>query len=219
MESMSRAPYLLDKARSGFRMGHQSVLDHMFLDGLQDAYEGHLMGHYAQLSADRSGLTRADMDAFAIASLERALTAQRSGAFAAELAPVMTAEDTLLLAEDEQPGKARPDKIRGLKPAFSKHGTITAANASSISDGAAALVVMRGETAARLGLPVLARVVGYQSHAALPAEFTSAPVGAIDKLLARVGWSVEEVDLFEVNEAFAMVSMLAMAGCGIPITS
>lgn len=216
MESMSRAPYLLDKARSGFRMGHQSVLDHMFLDGLQDAYEGHLMGHYAQLSADRSGLTRADMDAFAIASLERALTAQRSGAFAAELAPVMTSEDTLLLAEDEQPGKARPDKIPGLKPAFSKHGTITAANASSISDGAAALVLMRGETAARLGLPVLARVVGYQSHAALPAEFTCAPVGAIDKLLARVGWSVEEVDLFEVNEAFAMVSMLAMAGCGIP---
>lgn len=216
MESMSRAPYLLDKARSGFRMGHQSVLDHMFLDGLQDAYEGHLMGHYAQLSADRSGLTRADMDAFAIASLERALTAQRSGAFAAELAPVMTSEDTLLLAEDEQPGKARPDKIPGLKPAFSKHGTITAANASSISDGAAALVLMRGETAARLGLPVLARVVGYRSHAALPAEFTSAPVGAIDKLLARVGWSVEEVDLFEVNEAFAMVSMLAMAGCGIP---
>ncbi len=216
MESMSRAPYLLDKARSGFRMGHQSVLDHMFLDGLQDAYEGHLMGHYAQLSADRSGLTRADMDAFAIASLERALTAQRSGAFAAELAPVMTADHTLLLADDEQPGKARPDKIPGLKPAFSKHGTITAANASSISDGAAALVLMRGESAARLGLPVLARVVGYQSHAAQPAEFTSAPVGAIDKLLARVGWSVEEVDLFEVNEAFAMVSMLAMAGCGIP---
>ncbi|MCX4031325.1 thiolase family protein [Aeromonas caviae] len=216
MESMSRAPYLLDKARSGFRMGHQSVLDHMFLDGLQDAYEGHLMGHYAQLSADRSGLTRADMDAFAIASLERALTAQRSGAFAAELAPVMAADHTLLLAEDEQPGKARPDKIPGLKPAFSKQGTITAANASSISDGAAALVLTRGETAARLGLPVLARVVAYQSHAALPAEFTSAPVGAIDKLLARVGWSVEEVDLFEVNEAFAMVSMLAMAGCGIP---
>ncbi len=158
------------------------------------------------------------MDAFAIASLERALAAQRSGAFGAELAPVM-AGDTLLLADDEQPEKARPDKIPTLKPAFSKTGTITAANASSISDGAAALVLMRAETAHRLGLPVLARVVGYQSHAALPAEFTSAPVGAIDKLLARVGWSVEEVDLFEVNEAFAMVSMLAMAGCQIPITS
>ncbi|EHK5438547.1 acetyl-CoA C-acyltransferase [Aeromonas hydrophila] len=215
MESMSRAPYLLDKARSGFRMGHQSVLDHMFLDGLQDAYEGQLMGHYAQLSADRAGLTRADMDAFAIASLERALTAQRSGAFAAELAPVM-AGDTLLLAEDEQPAKARPEKIPQLKPAFSKTGTITAANASSISDGAAALILMRGETAAQLGLPVLARLVGYQSHAALPAEFTSAPIGAIKGLLAKVGWRVEEVDLFEVNEAFAMVSLLAMAGCQLP---
>lgn len=215
MESMSRAPYLLDKARSGFRMGHQSVLDHMFLDGLQDAYEGQLMGHYAQLSADRAGLTRADMDAFAIASLERALAAQRSGAFAAELAPVR-AGDTLLLAEDEQPAKARPEKIPQLKPAFSKTGTITAANASSISDGAAALIMMRSDTAAQLGLPVLARLVGYQSHAALPAEFTSAPLGAIKGLLAKVGWRVEEVDLFEVNEAFAMVSLLAMAGCQLP---
>ncbi|MFQ2132233.1 thiolase family protein [Aeromonas hydrophila] len=215
MESMSRAPYLLDKARSGFRMGHQSVLDHMFLDGLQDAYEGQLMGHYAQLSADRAGLTRADMDAFAIASLERALAAQRSGAFAAELAPVM-AGDTLLLAEDEQPTKARPEKIPQLKPAFSKTGTITAANASSISDGAAALILMRSDTAAQLGLPVLARLVGYQSHAALPAEFTSAPIGAIKGLLAKVDWRVEEVDLFEVNEAFAMVSLLAMAGCQLP---
>ncbi|MDD9209332.1 acetyl-CoA C-acyltransferase [Aeromonas dhakensis] len=215
MESMSRAPYLLDKARSGFRMGHQSVLDHMFLDGLQDAYEGQLMGHYAQLSADRAGLTRSDMDAFAITSLERALAAQRSGAFAAELAPVKAAE-TLLLAEDEQPGKARPEKIPQLKPAFSKTGTITAANASSISDGAAALILMRSDTAAQLGVPVLARLVGYQSHAALPAEFTSAPIGAIEGLLAKVGWQVGEVDLFEVNEAFAMVSMLAMAGCKLP---
>lgn len=215
MESMSRAPYLLDKVRSGFRMGHQSVLDHMFLDGLQDAYEGQLMGHYAQLSADRAGLTRADMDAFAIASLERALAAQQSGAFEAELAAVM-AGDTLLLAEDEQPAKARPEKIPHLKPAFSKTGTITAANASSISDGAAALILMRAETAAQLGLPVLARLVGYQSHAAAPAEFTSAPIGAIKGLLAKVGWRVEEVDLFEINEAFAMVSLLAMAGCKLP---
>ncbi|MFA7824246.1 acetyl-CoA C-acyltransferase [Aeromonas dhakensis] len=215
MESMSRAPYLLDKARSGFRMGHQSVLDHMFLDGLQDAYEGQLMGHYAQLSADRAGLTRSDMDAFAITSLERALAAQRSGAFAAELAPVKAGE-TLLLAEDEQPGKARPEKIPQLKPAFSKTGTITAANASSISDGAAALILMRADIAAQLGVPVLARLVGYQSHAALPAEFTSAPIGAIEGLLAKVGWQVGEVDLFEVNEAFAMVSMLAMAGCKLP---
>ncbi|MGY3893002.1 thiolase family protein [Aeromonas enterica] len=215
MESMSRAPYLLDKARSGFRMGHQSVLDHMFLDGLQDAYEGQLMGHYAQQSADRAGLTRSDMDAFAIASLERALAAQQSGAFKAELAPVM-AGDTLLLAEDEQPAKARPEKIPHLKPAFSKQGTITAANASSISDGAAALILMRAETAMQLGLPVLARLVGYQSHAAVPAEFTSAPVGAIHGLLTKVGWRVDEVDLFEVNEAFAMVSLLAMAGCNLP---
>ncbi|HDZ8966411.1 TPA: acetyl-CoA C-acyltransferase [Aeromonas dhakensis] len=215
MESMSRAPYLLDKARSGFRMGHQSVLDHMFLDGLQDAYEGQLMGHYAQLSADRAGLTRSDMDAFAITSLERALAAQRSGAFAAELAPVKAGEN-LLLAEDEQPAKARPEKIPQLKPAFSKTGTITAANASSISDGAAALILMRADTAAQLGVPVLARLVGYQSHAALPAEFTSAPIGAIEGLLAKVGWQVDEVDLFEVNEAFAMVSMLAMAGCKLP---
>lgn len=215
MESMSRAPYLLDKARSGFRMGHQSVLDHMFLDGLQDAYEGQLMGHYAQQSADRAGLTRSDMDAFAIASLVRALAAQQSGAFKAELAPVM-AGDTLLLAEDEQPAKARPEKIPHLKPAFSKQGTITAANASSISDGAAALILMRAETAIQLGLPVLARLVGYQSHAAVPAEFTSAPVGAIHGLLTKVGWRVDEVDLFEVNEAFAMVSLLAMAGCNLP---
>ncbi|ASI23477.1 TPA: acetyl-CoA C-acyltransferase [Aeromonas salmonicida] len=205
MESMSRAPYLLDKARSGFRMGHQSVLDHMFLDGLQDAYEGQLMGHYAQLSADRAGLARSDMDAFAIASLTRALAAQQSGAFKAELAQV-TVGDTLLLAEDEQPAKARPDKIPHLKPAFSKQGTITAANASSISDGAAA----------QLGLPVLAHLVGYQSHAAAPAEFTNAPIGAINALLSKIDWRAEEVDLFEINEAFAMVSMLAMAGCNLP---
>lgn len=215
MESMSRAPYLLDKARGGFRIGHQSVLDHMFLDGLQDAQEGHLMGHFAQQNADRAGLTRTDMDAFAIASLTRALEAQRSGAFETELVPVL-AGDRLLLAEDEQPAKANASKIPTLKPAFSKQGTITAANASSISDGAAALILMRAETATTLGLPVLARLVGYQSHAALPADFTSAPVGAINKLLARVGWRVEEVDLFEVNEAFAMVSMLAQSGCNIP---
>lgn len=215
MESMSRAPYLLDKARTGYRMGHQSVLDHMFLDGLQDAYEGQLMGHYAQASADKAGLARADMDAFAISSLQRALAAQQSGTFEAELTPVL-AGGQMLLADDEQPGKARPDKIPALKPAFSKTGTITAANSSSISDGAAALILMRADTAAEWDLPVLARIVGYQSHAALPAEFTSAPVGAIQTLLTRVGWSVEEVDLFEVNEAFAMVSMLAMAGCQIP---
>ncbi|MEL3918108.1 thiolase family protein [Aeromonas enteropelogenes] len=215
MESMSRAPYLLDKARSGFRMGHQTVLDHLFLDGLQDAYDGQLMGIHAQHSADQAGLTRVAMDEFALASLQRARQAQQEGLFAAELAPVYRGEQ-LLLAEDEQPGKGRPDKIPMLKPAFGKEGTITAANASSISDGAAALILMAPELARTRQIPVLARIVGYQSHAALPAEFTSAPIGAISRLLAKLDWSVEEVDLFEINEAFAMVTMLAMAGCNIP---
>ncbi|WP_421219332.1 thiolase family protein [Aeromonas enteropelogenes] len=215
MESMSRAPYLLDKARSGFRMGHQTVLDHLFLDGLQDAYDGQLMGIHAQHSADQAGLTRVAMDEFALASLQRARQAQQEGLFAAELAPVYRGEQ-LLLAEDEQPGKGRPDKIPTLKPAFGKEGTITAANASSISDGAAALILMAPELARTRQIPVLARIVGYQSHAALPAEFTAAPIGAISRLLAKLDWSVEEVDLFEINEAFAMVTMLAMAGCNIP---
>lgn len=215
MESMSRAPYLLDNARSGFRMGHQKVLDHLFLDGLQDAYDGQLMGVHAQRSADLAGLTRSAMDEFALASLQRARDAQQAGAFASELASVYRG-DRLLLAEDEQPGKGRPEKIPTLKPAFGKEGTITAANSSSISDGAAALILMDGATAQAWQVPVLARIVGYQSHAALPAEFTSAPIGAISHLLARLAWSVEEVDLFEINEAFAMVTMLAMSGVGIP---
>ncbi|MFM4874432.1 thiolase family protein [Aeromonas veronii] len=215
MESMSRAPYLLDNARSGFRMGHQKVLDHLFLDGLQDAYDGQLMGIHAQRSADQAGLTRSAMDEFALASLQRARDAQQAGAFASELASVYRG-DCLLLAEDEQPGKGRPEKIPTLKPAFGKEGTITAANSSSISDGAAALILMDGATAQAWHVPVLARIVGYQSHAALPAEFTSAPIGAISHLLARLAWSVEEVDLFEINEAFAMVTMLAMSGVGIP---
>ncbi len=215
MESMSRAPYLLDNARSGFRMGHQRALDHLFLDGLQDAYDGQLMGIHAQRSADLAGLTRSAMDEFALASLQRALDAQQAGSFSSELA-FCHREGRLLLAEDEQPGRGRPEKIPMLKPAFGKEGTITAANASSISDGAAALILMDSATAVARQVPVLARIVGYQSYAALPAEFTSAPIGAISKLLARLEWSVEEVDLFEINEAFAMVTMLAMAGCGIP---
>ncbi|PKQ78330.1 acetyl-CoA acetyltransferase [Aeromonas sobria] len=215
MESMSRAPYLLDNARSGFRMGHQQVLDHLFLDGLQDAYDGQLMGVHAQHSADHAGLTRSAMDAFALASLQRARQAQQAGSFAMELAPCYR-DGQLLLAEDEQPGKGRPDKIPTLKPAFGKGGTITAANSSSISDGAAALILMDGATARAWQIPVLARIVGYQSHAALPAEFTSAPIGALSRLLERLAWSVDEVDLFEINEAFAMVTMLAMSGCGIP---
>ena len=215
MESMSRAPYLLENARSGFRMGHQQVLDHLFLDGLQDAYDGQLMGVHAQHSADHAGLTRSAMDAFALASLQRARQAQQAGSFTIELAPCYQ-DGRLLLAEDEQPGKGRPDKIPTLKPAFGKGGTITAANSSSISDGAAALILMDGATARAWQIPVLARIVGYQSHAALPAEFTSAPIGAISRLLERLAWSVDEVDLFEINEAFAMVTMLAMSGCGIP---
>ncbi|MFM5714334.1 MULTISPECIES: thiolase family protein [Aeromonas] len=215
MESMSRAPYLLDNARSGFRMGHQKVLDHLFLDGLQDAYDGQLMGIHAQRSANQAGLTRSAMDEFALASLQRARDAQQAGAFVSELTSVYRG-DRVLLAEDEQPGKGRPEKIPTLKPAFGKDGTITAANASSISDGAAALILMDGATAQAWQVPVLARIVGYQSHAALPAEFTSAPIGAILRLLARLAWSVEEVDLFEINEAFAMVTMLAMSGIGIP---
>jgi acetyl-CoA C-acetyltransferase len=215
MESMSRAPYLLENARSGFRMGHQQVLDHLFLDGLQDAYDGQLMGVHAQHSADHAGLTRSAMDAFALASLQRARQAQQAGYFAMELAPCYR-NGQLLLAEDEQPGKGRPDKIPTLKAAFGKGGTITAANSSSISDGAAALILMDGATARARQIPVLARIVGYQSHAALPAEFTSAPIGAISRLLERLAWSVDEVDLFEINEAFAMVTMLAMSGCGIP---
>ncbi|MFM4712106.1 acetyl-CoA C-acyltransferase [Aeromonas veronii] len=215
MESMSRAPYLLDNARSGFRMGHQKVLDHLFLDGLQDAYDGQLMGVHAQRSADLAGLTRTAMDEFALASLQRARDAQQAGAFVSELTSVYRGE-RLLLAEDEQPGKGRPEKIPTLKPAFGKEGTITAANSSSISDGAAALILMDGATAQAWQVPVLARIVGYQSHAALPAEFTSAPIGVISRLLARLAWSVEEVDLFEINEAFAMVTMLAMSGVGIP---
>ncbi|WP_227096594.1 thiolase family protein [Aeromonas veronii] len=215
MESMSRAPYLLDNARSGFRMGHQKVLDHLFLDGLQDAYDGQLMGIHAQRSADQAGLTRSAMDEFALASLQRARDAQQAGAFVSELTSVYRG-DRLLLAEDEQPGKGRPEKIPTLKPAFGKDGSITAANSSSISDGAAALILMDGATAQAWQLPVLARIVGYQSHATLPAEFTSAPIGAISRLLASLAWSVEEVDLFEINEAFAMVTMLAMSGVGIP---
>ncbi|MGY3860800.1 thiolase family protein [Aeromonas lacus] len=214
MESMSRAPYLLDNARNGFRMGHQWALDHLFLDGLQDAYDGQLMGIHAQRSADLAGLTRSAMDEFALASLQRALEAQQAGSFSSELAPCHR-EGRLLLAEDEQPGRGRPEKIPTLKPAFGKEGTITAANASSISDGAAALILMDSATAVARQVPVLARIVGYQSHAALPAEFTSAPIGAISKLLERLDWSVEKVDLFEINEAFAMVTMVTMAGCGI----
>ncbi|MGB5143874.1 MULTISPECIES: thiolase family protein [Shewanella] len=217
MESMSQAPYLLDKARGGMRMGHGKVLDHMFLDGLEDAYTGGAMGTFAQKTADDFGLTREAMDAFALSSLEKANAAITSGAFKEEIVPVTVSSrrgDTLI-DTDEQPGNARPDKIPALRPAFAKDGTITAANSSSISDGAASLMLMSREQAESLGLAVMATIKGHATHSQEPAMFTTAPVGAMQKLLAQTGWSKDEVDLFEINEAFAMVTMLAISELGL----
>ncbi|PSJ39178.1 acetyl-CoA C-acyltransferase [Zobellella taiwanensis] len=217
MESMSLAPYLLPRARAGLRMGHGQLLDHMFYDGLEDAYEGGLMGSFAQRTADKFGIGREAMDDFAITSLTRAQLAIAEGDFAEEIVPVEVAErqGSRRVDTDEQPGKARPDKIRTLKPAFAQDGTITAANSSSISDGAAALVVTTAEQAAALGLRPLARVLAHATHAQLPAEFTLAPIGAIHKLLNKVGWQASEVDLFEINEAFAVVALLAIRELGL----
>lgn len=212
MESMSRAPYLLDKARTGQRMGHGRLVDHMFIDGLEDAYTGGSMGSFAQKTADEFGLNRADMDAWAMTSLERANVAIASGAFTAEVVTV-TVNDRrgdYQIDTDEQPGKAKPEKIPTLKPAFAQDGTITAANSSSISDGAAALMLMRRSLAQSLDLPVLAVIKGHASHAQAPAQFTTAPIGAMNKLLQQLHWSIADVDLFEINEAFAMVTMLAI---------
>jgi acetyl-CoA C-acetyltransferase len=215
MESMTNAPYLLPKARGGYRMGHGRVLDHMFLDGLEDAYEpGRAMGTFAEESARAYQLTREAQDAYALESLSRAQGAIASGAFAAEITPVAVKGGEVSV--DEQPGKAKPDKIPHLKPAFAPDGTVTAANASSISDGAAALVLMRRETADARGLTPLATILGHSVHAQKPALFTTAPVPAMQKLMGRLGWSVDGVDLFEVNEAFAVVSMIAMQELGIP---
>ncbi|MCL1143357.1 acetyl-CoA C-acyltransferase [Shewanella gaetbuli] len=217
MESMSQAPYLLDKARGGMRMGHGKVLDHMFLDGLEDAYTGGAMGTFAQKTADEYGLTREQMDNFALSSLEKSNKAINSGAFNAEIA-VVTVSDRRgdkIVDTDEQPGNARPDKIPSLRPAFAKDGTITAANSSSISDGAAVLMLMTREKAANLGLPVLATIKGHTTHAQEPALFTTAPVGAMNKLFGQVNWSKDDVDLFEINEAFAMVTMLAVSELGL----
>ena len=213
MESMSNAPYLLDKARKGMRLGHGKVKDHMFTDGLEDAYQGELMGVFAQLSADQFGITRAVMDDYALASLQRANQAIAAGAFHEEITPVTTRQ--AVVATDEQPGKARVDKIRQLPPAFRPDGSVTAANSSSISDGAAALVLMRESDAQKRGLQPLARIIGYQSSARAPAEFTIAPVDCIDQLLDRVGWRVDDVDLFEINEAFAVVTLLAIEQLGL----
>ncbi|MBW3526401.1 acetyl-CoA C-acyltransferase [Shewanella sp. NKUCC05_KAH] len=219
MESMSQAPYLLDKARSGMRMGHGKVLDHMFLDGLEDAYTGGAMGTFAQKTADEFGITREQMDAFALSSLEKANAAINSGAFKAEITPVTVSDrrGDVTIDTDEQPGNARPEKIPTLRPAFTKDGTITAANSSSISDGAAALMLTSRGEAERLGLTVLATIKGHTTHAQEPSLFTTAPVGAMAKLLANVGWSTDEVDLFEINEAFAMVTMLAVSELGLDI--
>lgn len=219
LESMTNAPYLLDRARGGYRMGHGRVYDHMFLDGLEDAYEpGRLMGTYAEDTATHYQFTRAAQDEFAIRSLERARKAASDGTFAREIAPV-TVKDRKgesVVSEDEQPRKARPDKIPSLKPAFSPDGTVTAANSSSISDGGAALVMMRRSEADRRGLKVLATVQGHATHAQAPAWFTTAPIGAMRTLLDKTGWKAADVDLFEVNEAFAVVTMAAMRDLDLP---
>src|SRR5437868_4795470 len=219
MESMTNAPYLLPKARAGYRMGHQVVQDHMFLDGLEDAYDkGRLMGTFAEDCAAKFEFTREAQDAFALASLSRALAANNDGTFAWEIAPVTVAGKTgeRIIDKDEQPAKASPDKIPLLKPAFRKDGTVTAANSSSISDGAAALVLMSRSNAEKRGLTPLAVILGHATHAQEPGQFTTAPVGAIAKLYRNVGWSTRDVDLFEINEAFAVVTMAAMKEHEIP---
>jgi len=219
MESMSGAPYLLPKMRGGARIGHGQVIDHMFLDGLEDAYDkGRLMGTFAEDCAEHYQFTRDAQDAYAIGSLEGALGAQKSGAFAQEIAPVTirSRKGDMVVEADEQPAKARPDKIPTLKPAFREGGTVTAANSSSISDGAAALLLASRAAAEAQGLTVRARVVGHASHAQAPGWFTTAPVPAARKLLERIGWSIGDVDLWEVNEAFAVVPMAFMHEMGLP---
>jgi acetyl-CoA C-acetyltransferase len=219
MESMTNAPYLLAKARGGYRLGHGQLLDHMFYDGLEDAYDkGRLMGSFAEDCAAKYSFTRAEQDKFAVASLERAQSANKSGAFAWEITPlaIKGGKDERFMEMDESPFKANFDKIPALKPAFKKDGTITAANSSSISDGGAALVMMRRSIAEKLGLAPLALVVGHSTHAQEPGWFTTAPVGAIKKLYNKTGWSSDKVDLFEINEAFAVVTMAAMKEHGLP---
>jgi acetyl-CoA C-acetyltransferase len=219
MESMSNAPYLLPKARIGYRMGHQQVIDHMFLDGLEDAYDkGRLMGSFAEDCATKFAFTREEQDRFAITSLERAQKANKDGSFAWETVPIAikAGKDERFVEHDEQPFKANFDKIPQLKPAFRKDGTVTAANSSSISDGAAALVMMRRSMSDKLGLKPLAMVIGHSTHAQEPGLFTTAPVGAIQKLFDKSGWTAGNVDLYEINEAFAVVTMVAMREHKLP---
>ncbi|MBY8335808.1 acetyl-CoA C-acyltransferase [Alteriqipengyuania sp. NZ-12B] len=219
MESMTNAPYLLKKHRSGARLGHDTAYDHMFLDGLEDAYEeGRAMGTFAQETANEYQLTREEMDDYSIESLRRANAAIESGAFDGEVVPVtiVTRKGETTVEHDEAPSKGKPDKIPQLRPAFAKDGTITAATSSSISDGAAAVVLSRESVAKENGQTPVAKIVGLAAHAQEPSKFTVAPIGAIEKLLEQTGWSAEDVDLWEVNEAFACVAMFAMRDIGIP---
>ncbi|MEJ2274068.1 MAG: acetyl-CoA C-acyltransferase [Woeseiaceae bacterium] len=217
LESMSNAPYLLPKARSGYRMGHQQVIDHMFYDGLEDPFEGQLMGHYAQRTADHYEFTREAMDAFATESATRAQRAVAEGTFADEITPVTisTRRGDVTVAEDETPGKVSVDKIPKLRPAFGKDGTVTAATSSSISDGAGAMVLMSASEADKRGLQPLARIVAHSAFAQEPAWFTTAPIYAVKKVHDALGWTPDDVDLYEINEAFAVVTMAAMQDLGI----
>ena len=217
LESMTNAPYLMPKARQGYRMGHQEILDHMFYDGLQDIYEGHMMGHYAEATSQKYGFTREDQDAFAIESVTRARRASEDGSFDAEITPVVvkTRKGEHTVSVDEVPGTLSVEKIPTLRPAFAKDGTVTAASSSSISDGAAALVIMRASEAEKRGLEPLARIVGHSAFAHEPAWFTTAPVYALQSLQERLGWTPDNVDIYEINEAFACVTMAAMKDVGI----
>ena len=217
MESMTNAPYLLPKARGGMRMGHQEVLDHMFFDGLQNPYDGNMMGHFAELTADKYGFSREDQDAFAITSVTRAREAAEAGRFDDEIAPVTisTRKGESVVSEDDGPKAADIDKIPTLRPAFRKDGTVTAASSSSISDGAASLILMRASEAAAKGIPVLATIAGHSGFAHEPEWFTTAPVSAINALHRQLGWDAGSVDLYEINEAFACVTMAAMHDIGI----
>jgi acetyl-CoA C-acetyltransferase len=217
LESMTNAPYLLPKARGGFRMGHQEVLDHMFTDGLQDVYEGHMMGHFAENTAEKYGFTREEQDAFAIESVTRAQRALADGEFANEVTPVTfsTRRGDVTVSEDETPGTVSIEKIPTLRAAFRKDGTVTAASSSSISDGAAAVVMTTASHAEQEGLEPVARIVGHSSFAHEPAWFTTAPVSALKRLHERLGWTPDDVDLYEINEAFAVVTMAAMKDVGI----
>lgn len=213
MESMSNAPYLLDKARGGYRMGHGRVLDHMFIDGLEDAYDkGQLMGVFADQTAVTCQITRAEQDNFAVQSLSKAQNATKTGAFAGEIVAmkIKTKDGETIIAEDESPKKGKPDKIPTLKPAFSPEGTVTAATSSSISDGAAALVLMRKSDAVKRGLKIIAEIKAHATHAQKPSEFTLAPIGATRKVMEKAGWKAQDVDLFEINEAFAVVTLAAI---------